>query len=389
MKLLILTSRFPYPLEKGDKLRAYYQIRELSQHHTIILFALSDKKVPQAAIDALQPYCYQIHLHRLYTPSITWHLFTALFTSVPFQVAYFFRKKILRHLQQVVAEENPEWVFCQLIRMARYCYGLPVPATLDYMDAFSLGLRRRATKERGIKKRIIQWEAKRVERFEKGAQAYFASQSIISESDKQSLHLPLPEQVKVIPNGIDADFFHPPSDPSPTYDLVFIGNLGYFPNREACEFLVYEMMPLLDQSIRLLIAGADADRHIKNLGNQQGVDVQGWVPDIRTAYSRGKIFVAPLFSGSGQQNKILEAMAMALPVITTPLVNQAIGAKKDREVLLADTAQEFAHHIKRVLADQAKRKELGNKGRAFVQSTYSWQHAGEILRTHLERAFSS
>ena len=339
MKLLILTSRFPYPLEKGDKLRAYYQIRELSQHHDILLFALSDKPVPLEAIEALQPYCRQIYLHRLPKLSIIWHICAAFFSSYPFQVAYFFRRKIRKNLEQVIEEETPELVFCQLIRMARYCRSLPIPATLDYMDAFSLGLRRRAAKEKGLKKWLIQWEAKRVEHFEKEAQSYFFSQYIISESDKQSMRLPQPEQVIVIPNGIDAQFFHPPSPPSPTYDCVFIGNLGYFPNREACEFLVHEVMPLLDISIRLLIAGADADRHIKSLGKQPRVVVQGWVPDIRTAYRAGKIFVAPLFSGSGQQNKILEAMAMGLPVITTPLVNQAIGAEEGKEILLAATAQ--------------------------------------------------
>ena len=389
MKLLILTSRFPYPLEKGDKLRAYYQIRELSQHYDIILFSLSDKKVAPQALEALQPYCYQIHLHRLHTPSISWHLFTALFSSLPFQVAYFFRKRILKRLEQVIEEESPELVFCQLIRMARYCYTLSIPATLDYMDAFSLGLRRRASKERGAKKWLIQWEGRRVEQFEKEVQGYFAYQSIISESDRQNLNLPQPEQVLVLPNGIDTNFFYPPSPSSPTYDCVFIGNLGYFPNREACEFLVHEIMPLLDKSVRLLIAGADADRHIKSLGNLPGVTVQGWVPDIRTAYSQGKLFVAPLFSGSGQQNKILEAMAMALPVLTTPLVNQAIGAQEGREILLANTAQDFAHQITQILTHPLEGNQLGGKGRSFVQKTYSWEKSGEMLHRHLERAISS
>ena len=387
MKLLILTSRFPYPLEKGDKLRAYHQIVALAKHHSLILVSLSDQAVSSEALAQLKPHCDNIYLFRLGKLAIGWHLLRALFSSRPFQVAYFYRKSIHAKLHKILEKEAPDLAYCQLIRMADYCKDFPIPVSLDYMDAFSLGLQRRYQKETGLKKQVVGWEAERVASYEKRIQKHFVSQCIISEADKQHLALPKPDLVEVIPNGIDAHYFQQDVSQAPVYDCVFVGNLGYFPNREACIYLAKEVMPLLSENLRLLLAGANADRQVKALGGASQTSVWGWVEDIRTAYGSGKIFVAPLFSGSGQQNKILEAMAMELPVITTPLVNKAIGAEPGKEILLAGSPAEFAQHITRLLENEEEAKEMGKAARQFVERNYAWEKVGRALNELLSSVF--
>ena len=383
MKLLILTSRFPYPLEKGDKLRAYFQIRELAKHHEIVLFSLSDTKCTEDSVKALRPYCKQIHLFPLKRISILWHLFRALFSKTPFQVAYFHRRSLQKKLHAIIEQEAPDLVYCQLIRMAPYCKDLDLPKVLDYMDAFSIGLERRSQKEKGILKMLVKWETQRVQHFEKEVQAYFDRQSIISEGDKKHLPVASPSQIHVIPNGIDAQFFQAQSSAEPEFDLVFVGNLSYFPNVEACGYLVKELLPLLPRTIRLLLAGANAPQKVRAYDDGKHLRVSSWLPDIREGYENGHIFVAPLFTGSGQQNKILEAMALELPVITTTLVNQAIGAEDGKELLLADTPAEFVSHIQQLMGDAKRRVSLGQAARSFVVEKYSWEKSGERMEAML------
>lgn len=379
MKLLILTSRFPYPLEKGDKLRAYFQIRELAKQHELVLFSLSDTKWTEDSIKALQPYCQKIHLFPLKRISIYCRLFLSLFSKTPFQVAYFYQRSLHKKLQTIIEQEAPDLIYCQLIRMAVYCQDIELPKVLDYMDAFSIGLDRRSQKERGIRRWLVKLETRRVRNFEIIAQTYFDRQSIISEGDKNHLRVPNPSHVHVIPNGIDSHFFQPQPSAEPQFDLVFVGNLGYFPNVEACSYLVKQVLPLLPRTIRLLLAGANAPQKVRAFDDGKHIRVSSWLPDIREGYQNGHIFVAPLFTGSGQQNKILEAMALELPVITTSLVNQAIGAEDGKQLLIADSPGEFVAHIQQLMGDASLRIAMGKAARSFVKETYSWEKTGERL----------
>lgn len=372
MKLLVLSSRFPYPIEKGDKLRIFHQIRELSTQHEITLIALSDQPVSESQLEEMRQYCQEIHLFRLSKIRIISRLLGSLFTQKPFQQAYFFRPKIAGKIQKIILQEKPGMVYCQLLRMAAYCQGLPFPKTLDYMDALSLGMKRRADHSSFWLKPIIRREAKLLAQYEQQLKHEFDHHTIISEGDRDVLDPENSAQIHIIPNGVDIDFFAPKLKKSPTFDLVFVGNMGYFPNVEAARFLAKNVMSLLPKGTSLLLAGARPDAQVRALASEH-IRVSGWIDDIRDAYADGNIFVAPLFTGSGQQNKILEAMAMGLPCVTTPLVNQAIGAKADQEILLADSAAAFAEQIQKLQSDAELRNQLGTASRQMVKEKYSWE----------------
>jgi glycosyltransferase involved in cell wall biosynthesis len=167
------------------------------------------------------------------------------------------------------------------------------------------------------------------------------------------------------------------SDLIKKYDVCFVGNLGYYSNIEAVRFLVKKICPLLKKAkpdVKILIAGARPTDEIRYF-TDENITVVGWMDDIRDAYFASRILVAPLMHGIGQQNKILEAMAMHVPVVATSRVNNAIGATPETEILVADTEGSFAEQILRLLQDIDLQQLIANNGRSFVEGKYSWREA--------------
>lgn len=371
-KVVILTSRFPYPLERGDKLRIYHHIRLLSETRSVTLIALSDQAVSANQIKELERFCDSVYVFRLSLPGIALHLCKAIFSRKPFQSHYFFRPGIQRKIQTILRGVAPDVIYCQLLRMARFCDSWEGEKVLDYMDTFSLGMDRRITQSSWWKRPLLRWEKRRLLRYEDELSRQFDRHSIISAQDRDALPFEERSSVAIIPNGVDATFFSP--DPMPQHELVFVGNMGYFPNVRAAEILAKEILPALRSSgsCSLLLAGARPVAEVKALEADPDVHLTGWLDDIRDGYRQGKIFVAPLFAGSGQQNKILEAMAMGLPCIVTPIVNEAIGARDGQEIFVASEVEEMIQLSRLLLENEDKRRLTGAAARAFVESTYDW-----------------
>ncbi len=391
MKLLILTSRFPYPIEKGDKLRIYHQIRHLSQEHEICLVSMSDQEVNEEDRAHLSEYCSEIHLFPISKISTIWSLIKAAFSSQPFQVHYFYRKGVHKKILKIAEAFRPDRLYCQLIRMVPYVEGISTSKTLDYMDCFSIGMERRADVSEGLKKILFRWEAHKLAHYEDKAFTFFNSHSIISEQDKSLLPSPHAKKVEVVPNGVDTEYFEKQLDIHPEYEFVFVGNMGYAPNVVAARYLALRVLPEIRKTrteAKLLLAGARPGKDVLALAKEPGVTVGGWYEDIRKAYASGRVFVAPLFSGSGQQNKILEAMAMEIPCITTSLVNNAIQAKENEEIMLAEDLESFVNQCLLVLDYPTDADLMGTNGRAFVQSNYSWEKSMGLLENLFTRSVS-
>jgi len=340
------------------------------------LISRTERTVSEAELSELEQYCTAVHVLHLSKIGIYMSLLKALFTGKAFQQAYFFRAKIAQQIKSITADFQPDMIYCQLIRMAAYCEQLPYPKTLDYMDALSLGMRRRATHSTAFLKPIIQREARLLLQLEQRLLDVFDHHTIISAVDATEIS-PEKKQIQVTTNGVDTQFFAPQNKET-EYELVFVGNMGYFPNVQAALYLANEMLPLLSYSDKLLLAGARPSGQVQALQSKQ-IQVSGWMDDIREAYAAGRIFVAPLFTGSGQQNKILEAMAMGIPCVTTPIVNDAIGAKEGMEILVGTDAQTLVEQVKRLQEDKSLYQKMKVAGRKFGEERYSWRAAvGEL-----------
>ncbi|OGX88883.1 glycosyltransferase [Hymenobacter glacialis] len=384
MRLLVLLSRFPYPLDKGDKLRAYHQLRYLATRHEIALFALSDEEVSAEGDAAVRPfYRGGVVVHRLHRPGIALNMAKALATGRPLQVGYFYDAAAQRQLDELIAAFKPEHIYCQLIRMAEYLRPQVgrLPMTLDYMDVLSAGMARRATQAPWWQRPVLALEAQRLQQYEAEAFGWFQHHTIISDQDRQLIQHPRRNEVSIVLNGIDTEFFQPQPLARKQYDVLFCGNMGYHPNVDAACFLAEEIMPLVrarHPAARLLIAGTTPAPRVQALASAQ-VEVSGWVPDIRAAYAAARVFVAPMRVGTGLQNKLLEAMAMQLPCVTTPLANNALGGSSGEQLCVAEGGAALADAISTLLDDSAGAAQLATRGLDFVKNSYNWAAATSRL----------
>ncbi|MFW6019828.1 MAG: glycosyltransferase [Bacteroidales bacterium] len=372
MKILILLPRIPYPLEKGDKLRAFHQIKVMAEYFDIIVVASGNsKEINNEAYNALKPYCHEIHFFSQHKISRVWNTLRHFIAGRPLQSGFFYSSKARRLIREKVDQKAIDHIYCQLFRTAEMVKNIQITKTIDYQDAFSLSMKKRMKATRGIKKMLLAIEYKRVQKYEKTIYSWFDHHTIISESDREHLNMP---ELHVIRNGVDVDFFQPDPDVRANYDLIFSGNMSYLPNVHTAVYLAKEIMPLIWEqtpTANLVLAGASPDKAVRQLAGKN-IIVTGWVNDIREVYNQSKVFIAPMQIGTGLQNKILEAMAMKLPCITSEAAWKPISAEKDKELLIARSSQEYADKAIQLLKDQNKRKRIGDDARNFVSRNFDW-----------------
>ena len=211
---------------------------------------------------------------------------------------------------------------------------------------------------------------KRLLHYEQHVFELFSDKIIISKQDHQHIPHPNKEQIKVIPNGVDATYYAK-SVVEKKYDLLFIGNLSYAPNIFAIKYAANHLMPLLKE-LKLAVVGATPSPEILKL-ESNNITILGWIEDSREAFNQSKIMIAPMFISIGLQNKILEAMAMQIPCVISSMANNALGAEPEKEVLIADTPEEFIKQIKRLLNDEVLYHLMIENARQFILKNYSWE----------------
>jgi len=382
MKIFVLLPRIPYPLEKGDKLRAFNQIKQLAKHNEIVLCALNDnaKVNEQDAFRALQPYCQSINFIKFNKAQILLGFVRAFFKGLPMQCGYFFNRKAAKKINSLIAKHKPDLLYGQLLRTAEYIRHRDIPKAIDYQDIFSYGMKRRADIASFITRPVFNMEYRRLKRFEAITFDDFDVKTIISEPDRDLFPHERRNEILIIPNGVDHDYFKP-QEREKKYDLVFTGNMSYPPNVNAVDYLANEILPIVWKTLpetKLYIAGATPDPKVKKAASEK-IIVSGWLDDIRDAYAQSRVFIAPMRIGTGLQNKLLEAMSMRLPAITSPLANASLGAKPNEEILIGSNAEEMAKNIITLLTDKEKAEHIAQAGFDFTNKVYDWGKATEKL----------
>ena len=373
MKLLFLTSRFPYPVEKGDKLRAYYFIKHLSQYHDIYFFAINDKQPETASINKLIPYCKAIHIEVVGFIQSLGQMLLATTNSLPFQVAYFSNTRAKKKLAEFVKQHRPDKIFCHLIRMAEYADVLPANGMIDYMDAFSKGVERLSDRSVWWKRVLLKIEQKRLIKYEAKIFDRFSRHIIISAQDRQFIHHPKRDLIIVIPNGVESEYYFP-VQAEKRQELLFVGNMAYPPNIDAVIYTAKKILPLVHKKnpgVRFLIAGATPVKEVRKLRSEK-IIVKGWLDDIRPVFSSSQIMIAPMLISIGLQNKILQAMAMKIPCIISRLSKNAIGAPDDC-ICVADEPEQYAEQILDLINHPDKASRMAERAFDFVKQNFDWE----------------
>lgn len=385
MRILYLTSRLPYPLYKGDKLRAYHQIKYLSRRHSVTLCSLIDSKEELSYINELEKYCECIETILLKPYFSYLSVFSYVFSRIPLQVGYYYSRKMKKKIDELLTSERFDIIHTQLVRMSPYIKDhRRTPKVLDMVDTLSLNMKRRLEKEKLLMKPLLHLEYTRLQKYEADTCRAFDKVIVCSECDKQFLSYN--GNVSVCPNGVDTDFFYfTESTKGSSSDLCFLGNMGYFPNIDAVLFFVKNILPLVKKKIsnvKFYIVGINPPGCIRNLARKdKDIMVTGFVEDVRSYLKKAAVAVYPIRSGSGIQNKVLEAMASGTAVVATRYALEGIQVNPEEHAIMADKPGEFASRVVQLLSDAGLRRRLAINARRLVEDVYDWDAYGRELET--------
>ena len=390
MRILCLTSRLPYPPDRGDRLRAFHFIEHLSAEHELTLLSFIAHDVEREHLAALKPYCREVRVLPMSPRRSALSVLLNLWRREPLQALYYRSQAMQRLVAETLAATPFDAAYIHLFRMAPYLADrTDLYRIVDLTDVISREIAR-SLPYRGLLWRLIyRLDRPRIERYERQVAETFEETWLISEADRQVLAAAAPTaNIRVVTNGVDETHFYPTGQPSTPDSLIFVGHMGVPHNVDAAAYLVHEVLPRVRRQIpacTLQIVGARPSPEVQRLGREPGVTVTGFVPDLNEYLNRAAVFVAPLRFAAGVQNKVLEAMAAARPVVTTSLINEGLGARPDREILIADEADALAHHVVVLLQDADRRARIGLAGREFVQRTYSWRRVVERMQAIEQR----
>jgi sugar transferase (PEP-CTERM/EpsH1 system associated) len=379
MKLLIVAPRLPYPLDKGDRLTVFNLLKYLGARHQVALICFVEAGQRPEWAQHLAPFCVRIETVPLRKPYAYFRCLMGLPGATPLQVLYYDTPIMRRAVQQSVSRFRPDLLYAHTIRMGRYILPYPrLPRVLAMQVSMTLNYRRLMDHADWPQKTLYSLEYHKLRTFEASFAKSFERVLLISPYDLaaieqgHTLH-----NVFFSPHGVDYDYFAPDTSAVKESDsIIFTGNMQYAPNADAVLYFYNEIFPHVRQRIpkvKWYVVGTDPTPEVKAIQQDPAVIVTGRVPDLRVYMNRAQVAIDPLRVGAGLQNKVLEGMAMELPMVITPVANEGIQAIGGENILIADSPQLFAEHTIDLLCDPAKRLQIGQRARDFITRNWSWE----------------
>lgn len=378
MRILFICNRFPGHQRRGDQLRAMQHIQHLSRRHDITLLSFEQVPVTAAAFQHMQQCCEQVVMVRRALPGLLWRAALALPGRLPLQVAMFKQVPAALDLPQLLASGRFDLAHVQLVRLGPLLDRLQgLPVLLDMVDALSLNMRRRAAHDRPPVRWLAALEAARLARYERALCARVALAAVCAEADRQAIGVPA-EQLRLLHNGVDPRQFprRPASTGAASPELVFVGNLGYFPNIDGVLWFVEQVLPLLLRQRpdwRLRLVGARPAAVLRRLARRCAqVELVGEVDQVWPHLHRAAIAIAPLRAGSGQQLKVLEAMAAGVPVVSSVLGAAGLAAEHGVQLCIAIDAADMAAQISALFEQPEQAQAMADRAHQWVLQHHSW-----------------
>jgi sugar transferase (PEP-CTERM/EpsH1 system associated) len=380
--LLFLCHRIPYPPDKGDKIRAWNVLRHLERSHRIHLGCFIDDPADRPHLEALAAHCADLACLPLDPRTQRLKTLLRLRRGQPLSLAYFQDRRLQRWVDAKLAGGTIDSVYVFSSAMAGYVmHATGVRRVLDMVDVDSEKWAAYAERARLPARMVWAREARTLLAFERLAAAHFDHSLFVSEQEWQRFVALAPEakaRTSWISNGVDFEYFSASHRFLPPFEgngaeLVFTGRMDYRPNIDAVQWFASEVLPPLRRHVaaaRLWIVGAAPTHEVRALAALPGVQVTGRVPDTRPYLASADVVVAPLRIARGIQNKLLEAMAMARPVVATPEAFQGVRAQPGRDILLASEVGETVQRIIEVL--DGGHATMGAAARRAVEASHQW-----------------
>lgn len=377
MKILFITPRLPYPPHGGDKLRAFNFIKYLSRKHTIYLISFIESEKELEYVAPMKEYCADVEVILLKPMQSYINCILYSLSLIPFQVAYYRDGRMKDKIRKVIETEKIIGIYIHLLRMAQYVKDIKgINRILDLTDALSLSLKRSLRFRNHLFFLFYFVEWLKISIYEPRIVKHFNRCLLVSAIDrKTSRSLSRADNISIISNGVDFDYFKPTGKEYNHNSIVFIGNLHSFPNRDAVLYFYRDILSLIKEEIpdiKFYIVGINPPEKILELAKDKNVIITGGVDDSRPYLSDAAAMVCPIRVATGMQNKILEAMAMGLPVISTSVATLWMDRKEGSGVLTADAPAEFAKKVIEVIKNKDMREELSLNARKLIVENYDW-----------------
>lgn len=394
MRLLWFSHIVPFPPRGGNRQRSFNLIRQASKSWEIFLVAFNlqgyGSKSRRDYADELRKYCEKVEVWELPRPwrGVQWWAEMSLspLFRAPYTCRAFWSAELAARWEQTFQDWGGALLHFDSPDLALFATGASnFRRVLNHHNCESAMAHRRARVEPNpIKRAYLKSQVQKLARLEEELCHLFEVNVVVSELDGQTLQARNPKaHVHVVENGTDTNYFFPGRSEEEPRSLIFAGSLDWYPNLSGLHFFVREVWPRVRRqcpNVRLYLAGKNPSRSVFHWArNDPNVVVIADPDDIRPWLARAGVFICPILDGGGTRLKILDAMAMGKPVVSTPVGCEGLRVKHGENILVADTSDDFANEVLRVLQNEPLRQNLGAAGRSLVEKAYDWGIIGEQL----------
>ncbi len=389
MNVLVLTSRLPFPPNRGDRLLALRMLEVLATQHTVTLASFVEGREPREGLEHIRGLGIDLHVVELPAALSLARTALAVPTRSPLQIAYYRSGRMSRLVDGLAAACPFDATIVQMIRMTPYGLRVSSGRRIAFLaDSYGLSMGRRAAVEHGVRAAVTRLEAGRIARYEQEMAQRYDRTWLVSPADLAGFPRASWPRIDIVPNGFPEELLQVGIEREPGARLLFVGHLGVPHNVDSAQVLAREVLPAVrarrpDATLRLV--GADPAPAVRALHAPPGIVVTGFVPDLATEFAAAHAFVAPLRFAAGVQNKIIESLAAGVPVVTSSIAAAGLGATGERDLWVADDPGAMAERVLDLLGDEAARAALGRRGREFASHGFRWSN----ILAALERAKSN
>lgn len=407
MRILFVTAHPPSRV----RVRSYGFLTQLQREHDITVATQCVSERERANVEALRGQGYRVEVVETSRRQAVLRSGIALFRSLPLQVAYAQSADFARLVQNLCMQEPFDVVHVEHLRGIASVREIvrTHPLVWDAVDCISLLCEQAVTAGPSLPVRAVAFiEYRRTQRFEANLLHQLPHVLITSEHDRQAMnevyqrymgglahgngHPGSGVHIDVIPNGVELDYFHPVEQQRRRCNLVFLGRMSYHANVSTVLNLYRQIMPLIWKhrpEATLTIVGSGPPKAIQRLADDPRVEVTGYVEDIRPYVWQAELMLCPMTYSVGIQNKVLESMAMGTPVVAVSRAAAALNARPGKDLLVAETAQEFADAALLLMNDAQLRATLSQCGRKYVERQHDWSVLKDRLLAVYQRAIAS
>ncbi|MBN1224348.1 MAG: glycosyltransferase [Candidatus Aminicenantes bacterium] len=392
MKILMLSPVFPMPLDLGSKIRIFNLLRGLSRGHDVTFVSLTDNRASREQLAAVRELCSKLFVVPGFK-SRRQAVFRFMFSMKPYRVVKFQNKNFKHKIERILESESFDLIWVNMLNMLSYVPPTQKKSALLVCDQQNADVRvwQKYSLEGKVHTRAFAaMNLLKLRCFEKKVLKGVDLVVSVSDEDAGFMRSRLPESGSVwtVPNGVDTDYFCPGPDGEKESQniIVFCGSLDITMNIDAAEGFARNIFPEVRHDVpdaRFWIVGRNPDPRIRALSRMEAIEVFADVPDVRPYLQKAKVSVAPFRFGGGTKLKILEAMASGIPLISTRIGSQGIGATNWQDIVIVDDVRRFAERVVHVMRHRDIRQKLASNARRLALEKYSWHVICENLEQRL------